>query len=298
VVYLPEEVNWDAALRSDQTAAVVRQRLRRLGLIPRKYLGQNFLVDPDVLARILEVADIGPADTVVEVGPGLGVLTHELVQRAARVVAVEKDPDLVAILQRALKDAPNLELVLGDVLRFDPAAYGVKSPYLVVANLPYYVTSPTIRRFFEEVARPTALVLMVQREVAERMVAKPGEMSLLSVSVQYYAEARLSAIVPPEAFYPIPKVESAVVRLDVLPRPVVDVDTPSFFRMVQAGFSQPRKQLHNTLAQRLWFPTGGASQALHAAGIDPQRRAQTLSLQEWELLWQVLTMQGYLKPEP
>jgi 16S rRNA (adenine1518-N6/adenine1519-N6)-dimethyltransferase len=294
---MPEEIDWDGAIRSDQTAAVVRQRLRRLGITPRKRLGQNFLVDPDVLSRLLQIADVGLDDTVVEIGPGMGVLTHELVRRARRVVAVEKDPELVATLQRALKDAPNLTLVTGDVLHFDPAQYAVDPPYQVVANLPYYVTSPTMRHFMEEVARPQSMVLMVQREVAERIVARPGEMSLLSVSVQFYAEARLAAIVPPEAFYPIPKVESAIVRLDVLPRPLLDVDPSSFFRLVQAGFSQPRKQLHNTLAQRLWFPPGGASQALNAADIDPQRRAQTLSLQEWEVLWKVLSLQGIIKPE-
>jgi 16S rRNA (adenine1518-N6/adenine1519-N6)-dimethyltransferase len=294
---MPENIDWNAAIRADQTAAVVRQRLRSLGIVPRKRLGQNFLIDPDVLARILEVADVQPDSTVVEVGPGLGVLTRALVQRAARVVAVEKDPELVDILRRALGDVANLELVIGDVLRFDPAQHGVQTPYQVVANLPYYVTSPTMRRFMEEVTRPQSMVLMVQREVAERIVARPGEMSLLSVSVQFYAETRLAAIVPPEAFYPTPKVESAIVRLDVLPRPLLDVDPSSFFRLVQAGFSQPRKQLHNTLAQRIWFPPGGASQALQAADIDPQRRAQTLSMQEWETLWRVLSLQGLLKPE-
>ncbi|MCL4533541.1 MAG: 16S rRNA (adenine(1518)-N(6)/adenine(1519)-N(6))-dimethyltransferase RsmA [Bacteroidetes bacterium] len=292
-----KEKDWDTALRADAEVPAIRSLLRRLGIRPRKGLGQNFLVDEDVLARIMGVAEIEPADVVVEVGPGLGILTRELVRRAARVVAVEIDPQLAEIVLRLVPSAPNLEVVNADVLHFDPAGHGITPPYKVVANLPYYITSPTMRHFLEEVPHPDVMVVMVQREVAERMVAQPGEMSLLSVSVQFYGDARMAAVVPTSAFYPQPKVESAIVRIDVYPRPVLDVEPRSFFRLVQAGFSQPRKQLHNTLAQRLWFPPGGAREALKAAGIDPARRAQTLSLEEWGVLWKVLTVQGLLKAE-
>lgn len=292
-----KDKDWDAAVRADAEVPSVRSLLRRLGIRPRKGLGQHFLIDEDILARIVATAEVEPSDVVVEVGPGLGVLTKELVKRAARVVAVEVDPQMAEIVLRLVPDAPNLEVVNADVLQFDPAKHGIAPPYKVVANLPYYITSPTMRHFLEEVTCPTAMVVMVQREVAERMVARPGEMSLLSVSVQFYGDPRLTAIVPMSAFYPPPKVESAIVRIDVYPRPILDVDPQSFFRLVQAGFSQPRKQLHNTLAQRFWFPPGGAREALNAAGIDPSRRPQTLSLEEWATLWKVLTVQGLLKAE-
>ncbi len=295
------EQEWDAALdaasRAEEEIPAIRSLLRRLGIRPRKGLGQNFLIDQRVLARIVEAAELSPGDTVVEVGPGMGILTKELVTRAGRVVAVEIDLHLAEIVLRLVPGSPNLEVVNTDVLHFDPAEHGIQPPYKVVANLPYYITSPTMRHFLEEVARPRTMVLMVQREVAERIVARPGEMSLLSVSVQFYGDARLTAIVPTTAFYPQPKVESAIVHIDVYPKPALDVEPRSFFHLVQAGFSQPRKQLHNTLSQRLWFPPGGAREALRAADIDPSRRPQTLSLEEWGVLWQVLTLQGILKVE-
>ncbi|MBI4317453.1 MAG: 16S rRNA (adenine(1518)-N(6)/adenine(1519)-N(6))-dimethyltransferase RsmA [Chloroflexi bacterium] len=278
---------------SEEPPSLVKALLRQLGLHPRKRLGQNFLVDREVLQKIVTAADLQPSDAVVEVGPGLGVLTEELARRVAVLVAVELDRGLAAALERMLDRYPSVKVVNADVLHFDPAQYLKGQPYKVVANLPYYVTSPVLRHFLEAALKPSLMVVMVQREVAQRIVAVPGEMSLLSVSVQFYGKPTLVTYVPAAAFYPRPKVESAVVRIDVYERPAVDVDSDKFFRVVQAGFSQPRKMLHNALAQRVWLPPGGAIEVLRAAGIDEKRRAQTLTLDEWGALTRELETRGF-----
>lgn len=274
------------------TPPSIRALLRQFGLRPLKQLGQNFLIDEDVLQRIIQVADLSPADVVVEVGPGLGVLTKELAARAARVVAVELDRGIAAALKRMLADLPNVTIVNTDVLGFNPSEHLKDQPYKLVANLPYYITSPTLRHFLEAKNKPRVMVVMVQREVAERLVARPGEMSLLSVSVQLYGDPRIALLVPAQAFFPPPKVESAVVRIDVFDHPAVDVDAAKFFKVVQSGFSRPRKMLHNALAQSVWLPPGSAIEILRAAGIDETRRAQTLSLEEWARLTKELDQRG------
>jgi 16S rRNA (adenine1518-N6/adenine1519-N6)-dimethyltransferase len=266
--------------------------LRRLRLPPLKQLGQNFLVDEDVLQRTIRAADLTASDYVLEVGPGLGILTAELAKRAAHVLAVEIDKGMTAALKHLLQEAPNVRIVNSDILKFDPSEYFQDKPYKVVANLPYYITSPTLRHLLEARNKPTAMVLMVQKEVAERMVARPGDMSLLSISIQVYGEPKIITFVPPEAFYPAPKVDSAVVRIDVYPRPAVEVDLDKFFKVVQSGFSRPRKMLHNSLANSLWFPPGGAVEVLRAVGIDEKRRAETLSIVEWETLTREMARRG------
>lgn len=263
---------------------VARQLLRRYGIRAKKGLGQHFLVDPNVLDRILEAAEVTPRDTVIEVGPGLGLLTQALAAHAGRVIAVELDRRMVAVLGETLAGRSNVEIVPADILQVDPAQLA-GGPYLVVANLPYYITSPILRHFLEAARPPTRLVIMVQKEVADRIVAKPGALSLLAVSVQVYGTPRIVAVVPPSAFLPAPDVASAVLRIDVHAEPLIaPQEREWFFKVVSAGFSQPRKQLHNALAQALWFPPGGAAAALEAAGIDPTRRAQTLSIAEWQRL--------------
>lgn len=291
---------WDSAwdyIRRPETSGPppsVRALLRQLKLHPLKQLGQNFLVDEDVLRRIIEAAELSPADLVLEVGPGLGVLTQELAKRVAQVVAVEIDRGIAAALRKMLAEYPNVTIVNMDILEFDPTQYFSDKPYKVVANLPYYITSPTLRHLFEAQNRPRAMVVMLQREVAERIVSRPGEMSLLSVSVQVYGKPKILAIVPPRAFYPPPKVESAILRVDVCERPAVAVDLDKFFKVVQAGFSRPRKMLHNSLAQSIWLPPGAAIDILRAVGIDEKRRAQTLSLEEWEKLAREIERRGYV----
>lgn len=273
----------------------IRQILRRYDLRPQKGFSQSFLGDESVLDRIVAAADLTADDLVLEIGPGLGALTRRLAGGAREVVAVEIDRGIAAALAEILSPFPNVRVVNANVLETDPVDLVGGRPYKLVANLPYHITSPIFRQFLEQTRiKPTLMVVMVQREVAERIVAKPGDMSLLAVSVQFYGSPRLVTLVPARAFYPPPKVDSAVVRVDVHERPALDVDPAKFFRVVQAGFSQPRKQLHNAIAQRLWLPKDSAPGILREAGIDPQRRAQTLSVEEWGSLVRTLVEKGYL----
>lgn len=268
-----------------------REVLRRHGLKPRKALGQNFLVDRRALEHIVTAAELSPGDTVLEVGPGVGQLTRLLAAAAGRVIAVELDPRMVAVLRQELADRPNVEVVEGDILALDPAALSGGRPYKVVANLPYYITSAAVRHLLEAQPPPSLLVLTVQREVAERMTAAPGDMSLLAVSVQFYGHPRRVARIAAGAFYPRPKVDSAVVRIDVYAEPAVQVpDRQRFFQVVRAGFGQRRKQLRNSLAAGLHLPAERVEAALYRAGIAPQRRAETLSLEEWEALTRQLVV--------
>ena len=261
----------------------VRRLLREFNLQPKKGLGQNFLVSEGALRRIVAAADLEPGDVVLEVGPGLGTLTRLLAQQAERVIAVELDQRLVEVLSRTLADFSNVEIVQGDILEMEPGGLSGLSPgYRVVANLPYYITSAVLRHLLTARVKPQLMVVTVQREVARRMIASPGQMSLLSVSVQFYGRPRIVARIPAGAFYPAPKVSSAVVRVDLyksLPVAVDDVDR--FFEVVRAGFGQKRKQLRNALSQGLSLPVGAVVEALRRAGVDEKRRAQTLSLEEW-----------------
>jgi 16S rRNA (adenine1518-N6/adenine1519-N6)-dimethyltransferase len=265
---------------------------RRLGLHPKRSLGQNFLVDEHHLERIAQAADLTPGDTVLEIGPGLGVLTEQLAQQAGRVVAVELDDRLIEFLRSRFAAQPQVEIVHGDILELDPAALVQADSargYKVVANLPYYITSAVLRHLLEAAQRPAVAVVMVQKEVAERVCAEPGDLSLLAVSVQFYAAPKIVHRVPAGAFYPVPKVDSAVLRLDVHPEPVVsDVAPERFFRVARAGFGQKRKQLANSLSANLPRAKTEVQAALQAAGIDPSRRAETLSLAEWGALCHTL----------
>jgi 16S rRNA (adenine1518-N6/adenine1519-N6)-dimethyltransferase len=263
--------------------------LRRLGLRPRKRLSQSFLVDRRVCATIARAAELTPTDAVLEIGPGLGVLTAELVRRAGRVTAVELDERLAAAIPELLDHPRNLSVVRADALAIDPAVL-VGGDYKVVANLPYHITSPLLRRLLEARPPPRLLVVMVQREVAERIVAPVGQLSYLTISVQLYAQARIVRTVPAAAFHPRPKVESAVLRLDVRPEPAVVAAAPgAFLRLVQAGFKQPRKQIRNSLAEGLGRRPADLDAPLRTAGIDAARRPQALSLQEWARLYEVMS---------
>jgi 16S rRNA (adenine1518-N6/adenine1519-N6)-dimethyltransferase len=265
--------------------------LRRHGLRPDKSLGQNFLIDEAALQRVVEAADLQPGQAVLEVGPGLGSLTRLLATHSRRVVAVELDEALLPILSEILAPYPNVRLVQGDILRLDPSrlmqeeAAGPARPYRVVANIPYYITSALIRHLLEAPQPPELLVLTVQREVAERICAGPGDLSLLALSVQVYGQPRVTARIPAGAFYPPPKVDSAVIRLDLYDQPRLPAPLlPAFFRLAKAGFSQKRKTLRNALAGGLGWQPAQAEALLRQAGIDPQRRAETLSLEEWGAL--------------
>lgn len=276
--------------------------IRRHNLNLKKSLGQNLLIDTAHLARIADAAELTKEDTVLEIGPGLGALTHLLAERAGRVVAVELDQRLIPILREQFADQPHVSFVHGDILELSPAgliqaqlpaetgAASAATAYKVVANLPYYITSAALRHILELAdVRPTLAVVLVQREVAQRMIAQPGDMSLLAVGVQFYARPRALHSVPAGAFLPRPKVDSSVVRLDLHEQPAVpDVDPTQFFRIVRAGFGQRRKQLRNSLSAGLSCKKEDADLWLNAAGVDPSRRAQTLSIAEWgELTRQV-----------
>ncbi len=282
----------------------VRQLLREHSLRPRKGLGQHFLVSEAHLRRIVEAAGLTSDDVVLEIGPGLGTLTALLAAQAGHVVAVELDAQLIPILQHTLADWPNVTIVHGDILQLRPSDLVSRSEslgpqpqtrnstpetYKVVANLPYYITSAVLRHLLEAESPPHLMVLTMQREVGERICAAPPHMSLLAVSVQFYAKPELVHRIPAGAFYPRPKVDSAVVRLRRRPQPAVAVDdVERFFRIVRAGFGQRRKQLRNSLAHGLGQPSAEVAASLERAGIEPRRRAQTLTLAEWGQVYQQL----------
>jgi 16S rRNA (adenine1518-N6/adenine1519-N6)-dimethyltransferase len=260
--------------------------LRQYSLRSHKGLGQNFLQDESALRKIVAAADLGPADAVLEIGPGLGSLTRHLSLAARSVTAVELDQNLFPALNTILAPYPNVRLVQGDILALDPADLMDTPGYLVVANIPYYITSAVIRHLLAKSPHgknqpsPRRIVLTVQKEVAERICAGPGRMSLLALSVQVYGKPEVVATIPAGAFYPVPKVDSAVVRIDIYPEPVIPGQLlETFFRLAKAGFGQKRKTLRNSLASLLGREK--AESLLSAAGIDPQRRAETLSLEEW-----------------
>ncbi len=272
----------------------IRKLLHEFDIQPKKSLGQNFLVDQRALERIVEAAELGPEDIVLEIGPGLGTLTRLLAARAGRVVAVELDSRLVEALKKILADLSNVEVIHGDILELDPAALLTRAAgfqYKVVANLPYYITSAILRHLLTAAVKPKLMVVTVQLEVARRIVAEPGDMSLLAVSVQFYGRPRIVARIKAGAFYPSPQVDSAVVRIDLHEQPVVEVDdVDSFFEVVRAGFAQRRKQLRNALAAELGLPTNQVAQALSRAGINPKRRAQTLNIKEWARVWKEIQL--------
>ena len=249
----------------------------------KRSLGQNFLVDRRALAQVVDAAEIAPTDQVLEIGPGRGVLTRRLADLAECVTAVELDDALSARLSAQFADRPNVRIVPGDARTIDVAALlDASSPYKLVANLPYYAATPIVRRFLEMERSPSLMVVMVQREVARSMCAKPGAMSLLSVATQLYGKPRIVASVPPRAFRPAPRVTSAIVRIDVYDNAALDLRSRGdFFGLVRAGFSARRKQLRNALRQGLSLPTADVEDLLARAGIDPTRRAETLSLAEW-----------------
>lgn len=256
--------------------------LKRHGLRARKGLGQNFLQDPLALEKIVEAAGIRPEDTVLEIGPGLGSLTRYLAQAAREVVAVELDRELLAPLKAVLASHPNVRVIHGDILELAPSELIEDGSYIVAANIPYYITSAVIRHLLESETRPRRIVLTVQKEVAERICALPGDLSLLALSVQVYGSPRIAARIPAGAFFPPPRVDSAVLSVDVYPTPLISADLlDTFFRLTKAGFSQKRKTLRNSLASGLHISTAETASLLERAGIDPQRRAETLSLDEW-----------------
>jgi 16S rRNA (adenine1518-N6/adenine1519-N6)-dimethyltransferase len=291
----------------------IPELLQKHGLRPDKRLGQNYLVDTGALKLIVEAAGVQAGDSILEIGPGLGSLTRYLAAAARHVTAVELDGRLIPALREVLEPFPNVRIVEGDILLLDPAELMGDPPmmmddpagligdplrliegtipqasepedsaYVVVANIPYYITSPLIRHLLEARLRPARLTLTVQQEVAERITAEAGEMSLLALSVQVYGRPGIAARIPAGAFYPSPQVDSAVVRVEIFAEPLFPPPVlETVFRLAKAGFSQKRKMLRNSLAAGMHMPPAQAEVLLTTAGIEPTRRAETLSLEEW-----------------
>lgn len=270
----------------------VARLLHQAGIRARKSLGQSFLVDEKTLARIVDCAGVQSGDVVLEIGAGLGSLTRHLARRAGQVIAVEIDSALLSVLRGVIEPWPNVLLVQGDILDLDVRALTAPfaaGSYLVVSNLPYYITSAVIRHLLEASRRPQRMVLTVQEEVAERICAAPGGMSLLSLSVQYFGTPEIAFRIPAGCFFPVPQVDSAVVRVELEPARGTDpLEDRAFFRVARAGFSQRRKQLHNALSAGLAVEDQRAREWLSRAGVDPARRAETLSLAEWQILGRAL----------
>lgn len=271
--------------------------LLRAGLRPRAALGQNFLIDEMALARIAEAARVGPGDTVLEVGAGPGVLTAELVARVAmtgRVVAVEIDEELADLARRRVP-SDRLEVLAANVLDFEAPELldeaGAAPPYVAVGNLPYYITQPVLRRLLEAAPPPERIVVLLQRELAHRIVGGERRESLLSLMVRLFGEADLVLELPPSAFWPAPKVHSALVRIERSEQPPLALapgERAALLMLLRSGFSAPRKQLHNVLPGALGLPADVIGRMLAEAAIDPSLRAQHLALTDWERLLRLL----------
>lgn len=261
------------------------QILKKYNIRPSKKLGQNFLIDKSVLKKIINVADLKSDDTVLEIGPGLGILTSELAKRVKKVIAAEKDKRLCEALKNILKDYKNVKIVNKDILGFK---FQVSS-FKLIANLPYYITSPVIRKFLEIKNPPKLMVLMVQKEVAQRICAKPPKMSLLTVAVQFYAKPEIISYVSKKSFYPEPKVDSAIIK--ILPKAVPNkIDTKKFFKLVKAGFSSKRKFLINNLSRELKIVNCKLKIVFDQIKLGQKLRAENLSIKDWLNLFHKLDL--------
>ncbi len=272
-----------------------RLLLKKLGLKANKGFGQHFLVDKKALKYIIAASDLTKQDTVIEVGPGLGVLTTELSNLAGQVISVEIDNGLARQLENNLPTGSNIRVINRDILETRPQDLLDEgtSGYKVVANLPYYITSPVLRHFLEADLPPELMVVMVQKEVARVITARPGDMSLLSVGVQAYGSASIVANVPAGSFHPVPRVDSSIVRIVSHSQPLLTASNrQSFFRIVRAGFCSPRKQLVNTLSHGLGLDKKLVLQILQKANVIPQDRPERLSVADWYRIWQVIITEG------
>lgn len=264
---------------------MIKDLLNKYGIKPNKRMGQNFLIDDSVLEKIASAAKLSENDVVLEIGPGTGILTFSMAKKVKKIITVEKDKNLVKILNNELriKNIKNVEIIHSDILKIHNSLFQIHDSYKLVANLPYYITSPIIRMFLEDPPagkKPELMILMVQKEVAERICAKPGQMSVLSVAVQFYAHPEVISIVPKTSFYPQPKVDSAIIR--IIPKRILpEIDTGKFFNLIRAGFSAKRKFLINNLSCKLQIANGELQIAFGRAEIDLKSRAENLSVEDW-----------------
>ncbi len=261
----------------------IKELLAKYHAQPSKRMGQNFLISQDVLTTIITAAELGQNDTVLEIGPGIGTLTQALAREVKKVIAVEKDTTMIEILKETLRDDTNVEIIPANILHYKPEAKN----YKVVANIPYYITSPVIRKFLElesRETRPSEIILMVQKEVAQRICSTPPNMSLLAVSVQLYAKVKIISYVSKKCFWPSPNVDSAIIKIWDIQNPKTDVK--QFFTIVKAGFSHPRKQLVNNLAtlkhaNGVTLDKSTITEWLAKNNIKKNQRAETLNIQDW-----------------
>jgi len=272
----------------DKTA--LKNLLRQHNLHPNKLMGQNFLVDRNVLEKIIQAADLQPNDTVLEIGSGLGTLTKELAQRAKKVITVEKDKNLVLILRQELINFKNVKIIQGDILKIQKLKTSAfaktsadKKNYKIIANIPYYLTSHLIKRFLKSKTPPQEMTLMVQKEVGQRICAKPPKTNLLAVTVQFYAQPQIVSYVSRASFLPQPKVDSAIIKISDIQKPK-NIDSVKFFKLVKASFSSPRKQLANNLSQKLKIEREEIKAILKKNNLNPEIRAEALSMEDWKKL--------------
>lgn len=254
---------------------------------PKKLLGQNFLKNPKIVDQILQSANLNLQDIILEVGPGKGAITEKLLPKVKKIIAIEKDRELVSYLKNKFKKTKNLQILEGDVLRNQYLNILISQypKYKIISNLPFYLTSRFLRTFLEMPNKPSLMVLIIQKQVAQRICDQPPQASLLSNSVQFYAEPKIINFVSKENFYPEPEVEAAIIKIKTFAKPKVQVDNINeFFKILKIGFSQKRKQLHNNFASSLQIEKDEAKALLQKSGIDPERRAQTLTLEEWKRL--------------
>lgn len=264
----------------------IKDTLNRYDVKPSKGLGQNFLVNKSTLNKITATSDLDSEDTVLEIGPGLGTLTVELAKKAKRVIAVEKDKKMCEILKNTFKCCKNVQVINNDILKTN---IDLPKGYKVVANIPYYLTSQLIRKLLESENQPQEIILMIQKEVAQRICADAPDMSLLSVSVQFYAKAKIVSYIKKENFWPKPKVDSAIIKITPTKETSISVSPDLFFKIVKAGFSQPRKQISNNLSKGLKLDKEIINSWLLKNNIRPTQRAETLGIESWVKLatnWQ------------
>jgi len=270
----------------------MKNLLKQYNIRPSKRLGQNFLINKKMLQRIIQAANLSKKDIVLEIGPGSGTLTQELAQRVKKVIAIEKDKRMVEILKDALKDYKNVEIIHGDILKilrdcpsdtvllFQKDCIRGTVPYKIVANIPYYLTSPLIRLLLESKNPPQEMVLLIQKEVAQRICAKLEKMSLLAVAVQFYSQPKIISYVSKKSFWPQPKVDSAIIKISQIKKPK-NINIEEFFQIVKAGFSSPRKQLVNNLSQKLNLDREEIKKTLTECRLDIQVRAENLRVEDW-----------------
>ena len=267
--------------------------MKKYGIKPKKSLGQNFLIEPAGLNKVIDAAQLQAEDEVLEIGAGLGSLTYLLAQSSRQVVAVEIDKAVLPPLREALTNFENVQIIEGDILEKNPDELMQGKDYVVVANIPYYISSAIIRHLMEAANRPKRVVLTVQKEVAERVIARDGKMSLLSLSVQVFGQVSMAGVIPAGSFLPAPDVDSAVLKIELYPEPLIPLANEKvFFKIAHAGFSQKRKTLRNSLSGGLGISALQVEEILAKAEINPQRRAETLTIPEWNKLTEIYLETG------